>query len=108
MDLATVLLLVASKPRIYSRRGMEEAYQYSTSLALKRHDISTQSTDQNIALTYLQGSLGNVISCNTEEGNGRSGADLNKKRHMQSAHLTIPNIEHFKILRATSQETFGT
>ena len=60
MDLATVLLLVASKPRIYSRRGMEEAYQYSTSLALKRHDISTQSTDQNIALTYLQGSLGNA------------------------------------------------
>lgn len=49
-----------------------------------------------------------MISCNTEEGNGRSGADLNKKRHMQSAHLTIPNIEHFKVLRATSQETFGT
>lgn len=36
-----------------------------------------------------QRSLGDVISWNTEERKGRTGADLNRRRHKQPAHLTL-------------------
>lgn len=43
-----------------------------------------------------EGSLRNVVSCNTEQRKGRAGADLSKKRHIQLAHHTLPNTEYLK------------
>lgn len=43
-----------------------------------------------------EGSLRNVVSCNTVQKKGRAGADLSKKRHIQQAHQTLTNTEHLK------------